>query len=1377
MFLTVVVAAMSLFCTPRLCLADSQELIKNGTFQGTTSDWVTTGNFLERSEVIPIAAIDQHLLDLIDQYASTYYRSTWNMNIEEFKAWIATIAWGEGGNGGYGAHSQGKPGTDLFAHKDCPSFTFSTGIGPFQLDRGGYDGWGTWPTEKKLDAAAAVQTVMEQHYTQFPNAGATLQTFANTSKWNAVQPGNVEARWSQVTGTAWSQYSGGNVSLSWSTIETSLAGRANDPSLYPYAQNVQDIGMKTWNIGASASLYTDSGKTIIITGSHETWHVTARNGAGTKLFQYYYTYYNYDASTKIEVWVYDNAAASQNALCYIFERECNGPCPERYLTNPGDTLSSPALDVGSDTTPPTISAFSVSSTSIIVGDSVTVSYTASDTGGSGLKTAALWRTPDDGYGVPNPSAWQQVGSSIDISAHGNGPFQGTFPSDAPPLVGKWWYGVHINDGASPSNWNDERNSQTGGVPGVFGPIQVTVVATPTRIIRLGGDLAFGNVTVGQSAQRTMTVYNDGNSTLSVTSISCPTCFNASPQSFTVSASGSHHDVTVTFSPTAAQLYTGTITVVSDKTSGTNTISFSGTGTASPQTPTVATQAASAITWISATLNAHISNTGGATITEERFSWGSTPSCSDGSTDAVMSTGNDFSYTLTGLTPNRTYYFQASADNSAGWGYGSPLSFTTVDYSTLSINDVSMMEGDSGYTNLIFTVSLTGVTDHSITFDVATADGTATALGGDYWTVTGSGLFAANPGGGTVTCTFPVRINGDTTVESDERFYMDLTTSSGVTIAKGRGVGTIQNDDIALGIAATDAAKAEGNSGTTPFTFAVSRSGLTTGTTTVNYTVTGSGTNPADASDFGGTLPSGQVIFAAGQTSQTLTIYVSGDLTVEADNGFTVTLSGASGNAQIITPTATGTIQNDDVAGTLALSSSTYSVDENAGTVTVTVNRSGGLASGVGVNYATSNGTATAGSDYTATSGTLTFNGGETSKTFTVPITNDSLVEGNERFNVALSSPTGGGSVGTPSSAIITIVDDDVTLTIESENPSSGVAIDVYLEGVYQESPSTTFQRTYNTGASVTLVAPDTASGNDFLNWTEGGTQVSTSASYTFTLNGNRTLVANFTQTPQPAITNPSPGSTLTSSSVTFQWSSGAGVSEYFLYVGTSLGANDIYGQSQGLSLSATVNNLPVDGSTLYVRLWWDTSAGWQYTDYTYTAFTQITYALTVQSTPISGISITGTPADATDYTSQREDNSRVSLTAPPIKTVSGKPWYFVRWTLNGALKSVGARTLTFNITIDSTAVAQYKSVNGVYIYGPSSIYSLSTAQYTYKATFTDGSSAWVTASATWSDNTSYLKFISAGNLYAYSVPYTLTRTIYASYGGVKVAKNVTIRNR
>ena len=100
-------------------------------------------------------------------------------------------------------------------------------------------------------------------------------------------------------------------------------------------------------------------------------------------------------------------------------------------------------------------------------------------------------------------------------------------------------------------------------------------------------------------------------------------------------------------------------------------------------------------------------------------------------------------------------------------------------------------------------------------------------------------------------------------------------------------------------------KAEGDAGFTPYTFTVARSGLTTGTTTVDYAVTGSGTDKAKAADFGGTLPGGTVSFAANETSKTLTINVGGDLTVEADEGFTVTLSSPSGNGRLPRPRPPG----------------------------------------------------------------------------------------------------------------------------------------------------------------------------------------------------------------------------------------------------------------------------------------------------------------------------------------------------------------------------------------------------------------------------------------------------------------------------------------
>jgi hypothetical protein len=124
-------------------------------------------------------------------------------------------------------------------------------------------------------------------------------------------------------------------------------------------------------------------------------------------------------------------------------------------------------------------------------------------------------------------------------------------------------------------------------------------------------------------------------------------------------------------------------------------------------------------------------------------------------------------------------------------------------------------------------------------------------------------------------------------------------------------------------------------------------------------------------------------------------------------------------------------------GALRFSASSYSVGEGAGQATITVSRVNGTSGAVTVNYATSNGTAAAGSDYTARSGTLSWASGDSSsKTFTVPVTDDTAVESNETVNLTLSAPTGGAALGSPSAAVLTITDND---SVNPPAPPGGVA--------------------------------------------------------------------------------------------------------------------------------------------------------------------------------------------------------------------------------------------------------------------------------------------------------------------------------------------------
>jgi hypothetical protein len=121
----------------------------------------------------------------------------------------------------------------------------------------------------------------------------------------------------------------------------------------------------------------------------------------------------------------------------------------------------------------------------------------------------------------------------------------------------------------------------------------------------------------------------------------------------------------------------------------------------------------------------------------------------------------------------------------------------------------------------------------------------------------------------------------------------------------------------LSIALDDADKDEGNSGNTSFTFIVTRAGSLTGESSATWTVSGMGTNPADADDFGGTFPTGTVTFATGEATQIITIDVSGDTDVEEDETFVVTLSDAVG-ATISVGGVIGTIRNEDVPSPVPL---------------------------------------------------------------------------------------------------------------------------------------------------------------------------------------------------------------------------------------------------------------------------------------------------------------------------------------------------------------------------------------------------------------------------------------------------------------------------
>ena len=121
-----------------------------------------------------------------------------------------------------------------------------------------------------------------------------------------------------------------------------------------------------------------------------------------------------------------------------------------------------------------------------------------------------------------------------------------------------------------------------GITAPTAPTATTVESeSPTRIIVLSGDMKFGKVTVGNTLTRTLTISNTGNNTLTWSGITTGnSVFTANPTSGTVAAGGSQA-ITLTFSPVAVTAYSGTLTVTSDKTSGSHTSALSGTGGDAP----------------------------------------------------------------------------------------------------------------------------------------------------------------------------------------------------------------------------------------------------------------------------------------------------------------------------------------------------------------------------------------------------------------------------------------------------------------------------------------------------------------------------------------------------------------------------------------------------------------------------------------------------------------------------------------------------------------------------------------------------------------------------------------------------------------------------
>jgi hypothetical protein len=340
-----------------------------------------------------------------------------------------------------------------------------------------------------------------------------------------------------------------------------------------------------------------------------------------------------------------------------------------------------------------------------------------------------------------------------------------------------------------------------------------------------------------------------------------------------------------------------------------------------------------------------------------------------------------------------------------------------DMPSLSIADAGTVpEGDPAS----FTITLSPASGRDVTVNWATAPNTATA--GDFTAVPSTPL-TFTPG--QTSRTVVVQTTQDSLGEDDESFFVNLSSESNATVVDGQATATITDDDddvptVSIG----DAGVVEGTGTNPSLRFPITLSSASATDVSVTFsTLDGTAVAPGDYTARSGFT----AVIPAGSTSRTIAVVVKADSVDEENETFTGKLDGASG-AVIADNLAVGTITDDDTGPPpgVTISVNDPSVTEPDAGVNVQckfkVTLSASSTQTITVQFATANGSATPGSDYTNKSVTVTFTPGQTTKTVSVSVRGDVADEENETFVANLSAATN-ATIADPQGTC-TILDDD-----------------------------------------------------------------------------------------------------------------------------------------------------------------------------------------------------------------------------------------------------------------------------------------------------------------------------------------------------------------
>ena len=364
-----------------------------------------------------------------------------------------------------------------------------------------------------------------------------------------------------------------------------------------------------------------------------------------------------------------------------------------------------------------------------------------------------------------------------------------------------------------------------------------------------------------------------------------------------------------------------------------------------------------------------------------------------------------------------------------YGLSSVFQVEPSNYPNLSIIDASATEGD----DIVFTVNLSGTSADDVTFEYATSresDDNSEAI--DFTPTSGTGTITA--GSTYTTITVPTHDDGfndaSSRYEGDETFTVTISNPTLAGISQATAKGTILDDERlpTVKFTSSDRLTTEDAGHITNFlTFDV----VPPGEHTAYISFTSSGTATA-GQDYN--IQNTTLTVNANINSITTNIIMVNDNVAELDETAIITVVAASANIQVDPEfsTRTLTIQDNDEHPTLSFTSETYNVNENDGHAVLTVNKTGDSSFPLRVDYETvSRNLAIAGDDYVATSGTLTFQPEEFSKTISVPIIDNNIYKDfGQRFNVELNySPQSSGEtdpvLGTRTAVVIIINDDPV----------------------------------------------------------------------------------------------------------------------------------------------------------------------------------------------------------------------------------------------------------------------------------------------------------------------------------------------------------------